>query len=74
VIKPHHPVRPGDRLTIRQGRWLRRVTVEQLGERRGPAVEARRLYDEPTAPAAVEGAEPWTPLLDDGSDEDGVGR
>jgi ribosome-associated heat shock protein Hsp15 len=42
--KPSRTVRPGDVLTFAQGaRWLA-VKVEALGERRGPAPEARGLY------------------------------
>jgi ribosome-associated heat shock protein Hsp15 len=44
VDKPSRPVRCGDVLTFAQGpRWLA-VKVEALGERRGPAAEARGLY------------------------------
>ena len=50
VDKPSRPVHCGDVLTFAQGaRWLA-VKVEALGERRGPAPEARGLYsamDEP---------------------------
>src|ERR1700722_6704700 len=42
--KPSRTVRPGDRLLLALGG--RRVTlrIEALGERRGPAPEARALY------------------------------
>ena len=44
VDKPSRPVRCGDVLTFAQGsRWIV-VKVEGLGERRGPAPEARALY------------------------------
>ncbi len=44
VDKPSRAVRPGDVLAFAQGsRWLA-VKVEALGERRGPATEARALY------------------------------
>jgi ribosome-associated heat shock protein Hsp15 len=44
IDKPSRLVRPGDVLTFAQGpRWVA-VRVEALGERRGPAVEARALY------------------------------
>jgi ribosome-associated heat shock protein Hsp15 len=44
IDKPSRSVRPGDVLTFAQGaRWLA-VKVEALGERRGPAPEARGLY------------------------------
>ena len=44
VDKPSRPVRRGDVLSFAQGpRWVA-VKVEALGERRGPAPEARALY------------------------------
>jgi len=44
VEKPSRAVRCGDVLMFAQGsRWLA-VKVEALGERRGPAPEARGLY------------------------------
>jgi len=50
IDKPSRAVRCGDVLVFAQGpRWLA-VKVEALGERRGPAPEARALYsllDEP---------------------------
>ncbi|MEQ8404086.1 MAG: RNA-binding S4 domain-containing protein [Oceanicaulis sp.] len=42
--KASHPVRPGDRLVYIRFGTLVRVTVLGLGERRGPAAEARTLY------------------------------
>jgi ribosome-associated heat shock protein Hsp15 len=38
-------VRPGDVLTFAQGKEIRVVRVLALGERRGPAAEARTLYE-----------------------------
>jgi ribosome-associated heat shock protein Hsp15 len=46
VAKPSHAVRVGDVLTIRVGPRVRVLKVAQIGERRGPAVEAQRLYQE----------------------------
>jgi ribosome-associated heat shock protein Hsp15 len=44
IDKPSRAVRRGDVLTFAQGpRWLV-VKVEALGDRRGPATEARALY------------------------------
>jgi ribosome-associated heat shock protein Hsp15 len=44
VDKPSRPVRCGDVVTFAQGpKWVA-VRVEALGERRGPAPEARGLY------------------------------
>jgi ribosome-associated heat shock protein Hsp15 len=46
VTKPHYKVRPGDVLTFAQGREIRVVRILALGERRGPASEARTLYED----------------------------
>ncbi len=42
--RPSRPVRPGDGLVFALGGRLVAVRVEGLGERRGPAGEARALY------------------------------
>lgn len=47
---PDKPVRPGDVLTIALERQVRVLRVVAPGERRGPYEEARRLYDDLTAP------------------------
>ena len=44
--KPHASVAPGMVLTIALGPRVRVVRIRALGERRGPSVEARALYDE----------------------------
>ncbi len=44
VQKTAHAVAPGDVLTFPQGRVVRVVRIEALGERRGPAPEAQALY------------------------------
>lgn len=46
VAKTHQLVRPGDTLTLSERRCVRVLRVLALGERRGPAAEARRLYEE----------------------------
>jgi len=46
ALKPAQPVAPGDVLTLTQPRLVRVVRIEALGERRGPATEARTLYTE----------------------------
>jgi ribosome-associated heat shock protein Hsp15 len=46
TAKAHHAVRVGDVLTFPRGRDVRVVRVAALGERRGPAPEARTLYDD----------------------------
>ncbi|MEM1005417.1 MAG: RNA-binding S4 domain-containing protein [Pseudomonadota bacterium] len=48
VVKPAQSVGPGDVLTFPQGRIVRVVRVERLGERRGPAPEAQTLYTDLT--------------------------
>ena len=45
VEKPSAPVRPGDVMTLTAGRDVLVVRVLGLGERRGPASEARTLYE-----------------------------
>jgi ribosome-associated heat shock protein Hsp15 len=45
-VKPAKDVRVGDALTIRVGEFEWSIVVKALGERRGPADEARKLYDE----------------------------
>lgn len=56
--KAHHPLRPGDVLSFSLGARVRVLRVLVLGERRGPAKEARRLYDD----IAAERPDPATPL------------
>lgn len=46
VAKTHQLVRAGDVLTLRQGEKLHVLRVLDLGQRRGPATEARLLYEE----------------------------
>lgn len=42
--KPARPIKVGDRLVFALGGRLIAVTVEAMGDRRGPAMEARALY------------------------------
>ena len=46
VTKPHQAVKPGDVLTFTVGGQVRAVRILALGARRGPAVEARTLYED----------------------------
>ena len=71
VTKPNQAVRVGDIVILPQGGWQRTVRVLALGVRRGPASEARLLYEE-TAAALRLSAVPsdWVPLLDSGETED----
>jgi len=51
VAKPAQQVGPGDVLTFPQGAQVRVVHVVEVGTRRGPATEARTLYEDITPPA-----------------------
>ena len=46
ITKAHRTVAPGDVLTFVQGRAVRIVRISAVPERRGPAPEAQRLYEE----------------------------
>ncbi len=50
LTKAHHPVRVGEVLTFAQGDYIRVVKVLALGVRRGPAPEARTLYEDLNPP------------------------
>ena len=52
VAKAHHPVRQGDVLTFPKERHIRVISILALGSRRGPAAEARALYDDLDPPRA----------------------
>ena len=66
MMKPHHPVRVGDHVTVAQGRVRRRLVIAALGDRRGPAEVARLLYHETEPPLPLVAFEPgWTTLFDD---------
>ncbi len=73
VSKAHHLVRIDDVLTFPQGPHIRVVRVAALGTRRGPASEARTLYEDlaPIVPRAA-GAAPAEPV--DGQRDPGAGR
>lgn len=62
--KPNHPIRIGDIVVLPQGGFRRTVRVLGLGARRGPATEARQLYEEAAPPTRLLTVAPdWTPLL-----------
>jgi ribosome-associated heat shock protein Hsp15 len=44
--KPAHEVKAGDRVVVRVADWRWEVKVIALSDRRGPAEEARKLYQE----------------------------
>ncbi len=59
VTRAHHRLRVGDVLTLALADEVRVVRIRALGERRGPAAEARTLYEElAPAPALRQPAEP----------------
>jgi len=67
AAKPHHPVRVGDAVTVELPRRRRRLIVQALGTRRGPAAEARLLYHEPEPAITLHeaGGAAWTSLFED---------
>lgn len=50
VTKAHHQIKPGDVLTFPLGRHIRVIRILALGTRRGPAPEARSLYQDLAPP------------------------
>lgn len=54
VKKARYPLHKGDVLTFAQGQRIRIIRVRALGERRGPASEARDLYEDLEAPKSVD--------------------
>ena len=57
IVKPSHPLSPGDILTLALRGRVQVVKVLDIGARRGPAIEARLLYDDLTAQASDPPAE-----------------
>ena len=64
VKQPNQTVRVGDVVVVPQGGWQRTVRVLALGLRRGPAAEARTLYEEAGMEKLRDTAPDWVPLLD----------
>jgi ribosome-associated heat shock protein Hsp15 len=50
--KPAHEVKVGNMVDVRVGDWRWEVHVKALSDRRGPAEEARKLYEETEASRA----------------------
>jgi ribosome-associated heat shock protein Hsp15 len=67
--KAHHAVRPGDVLTFPLGSHIRVIKVVALGVRRGPAPEARTLYEDldPPQPNPPAPEDPPVALREDGA-------
>jgi ribosome-associated heat shock protein Hsp15 len=51
-IKPAHELKTGDALAIRVGDFEWRIKVSALSDKRGPAEQARKLYQETDASRA----------------------
>jgi ribosome-associated heat shock protein Hsp15 len=51
-VKPAHDLKVGDSLVVRVGEYEWSLAVKALSERRGPAVQARLLYEETAASRA----------------------
>ena len=65
VAKPAHAVGPGDVLTFPQARDIRVIRILAVGERRGPAPEARALYEDLDPPQPRQGdTVPQAPKFD----------
>ena len=56
ITKAHQAVKAGDVLTFPQGPHIRVIRVLSLGVRRGPASEARLLYEDLAPAGALEPA------------------
>ena len=65
VTKANQSVRVGDLVVLPQGAFQRTVRVLAFGSRRGPASEARALYQEIAAAPLRDMAPIWVPLLDE---------
>lgn len=72
VSKPHYGLKAGDVLTFPLGPHVRIIQVADLGLRRGPAPEARALYEDLDPPPTRRAAASKTPVS--GSRAPGAGR
>jgi ribosome-associated heat shock protein Hsp15 len=63
IVGKARMVRVGDAVSVPQGRLRRTVAIRALGERRGPAAEARLLYEETSPPEPLVEPAAWEPLL-----------
>jgi ribosome-associated heat shock protein Hsp15 len=67
AAKAKQAVRIGDTIAVAHGPFRRRLRVLTLGVRRGPPVEAGRMYEEIEPPVRLSQVDPdWVSLLDDG--------
>jgi ribosome-associated heat shock protein Hsp15 len=51
-VKSSHEIKPGNLLAIRVGDFEWQITVKELSDKRGPAEQARKLYQESEASRA----------------------
>jgi ribosome-associated heat shock protein Hsp15 len=73
TAKPHQSVRVGDTVTVPQGRQIHTVRIVGLGTRRGPAPEARQLYEMQAPSRPIDSSEPrWEMLLGEEEDADAL--
>ena len=63
IKKANHIVRIGDTIAVPQRALCRTVRVLALGARRGPASEARLMYEEIARAGLPESQPVWQPLL-----------
>jgi ribosome-associated heat shock protein Hsp15 len=69
-VKPAKGIRVGDHVEVLTPGGLRILDVLALAEKRGPATEARKLYDDKTPPPEAK-----DPMLEGGPERDrGLGR
>jgi ribosome-associated heat shock protein Hsp15 len=68
ALRSSHPVRVGDVVEVPQGRLVHTVRVLALGARRGPAPEARQLYEAVLPPRAVAADVEWESLFGEAED------
>jgi ribosome-associated heat shock protein Hsp15 len=63
IKKANHLVRIGDTIAVPQRAFCRTIRVLSLGVRRGPAAEARLMYEEIARARLPEFKPVWQPLL-----------
>lgn len=74
VKKAHHVLKPGDVLTFPKGPHIRVIRVAALGTRRGPAAEARTLYEDLEPPQVKDNTETFVVSNKVAERERGSGR
>jgi ribosome-associated heat shock protein Hsp15 len=63
AAKPSRGIHAGDRIQLTQGDWRRELVVKGLSDRRGPAPEARALYDDLSPPPPPRALRPPRPVF-----------